>query len=154
MHKTIQNENTGVIHVAYGVNHPITHCGAVDSYSENIWVQRYDTRALRNKAVTCKNCIKMLGLPDGRKPKKAKWVANYLGDTKPLGIFDDVEFEMSVCREDYTEGREAAGWPVRDLNKKIIIFDSDDYIIDTIEELKWMKQVVEATAHGMNEKGL
>jgi len=69
MYKTIQNDNTGVIHVAYGGNHPITHCGAVNSYSKNIYVQRYTTRALRNKAVTCKNCLSMLSL---WRPEKAK----------------------------------------------------------------------------------
>jgi len=112
--------------------------------------------------ITCRTCRKVLELePLPEKPKKIRWVSNYLGDTEPLGIFDDVEFEISVCREDYTEGRKSKGWPVRDLNKrddsnplKIILFDSDDYIIDTVEELQWMKQVAEALATGLNTKGL
>jgi len=158
MYKTIKNDNSGVVHAAYGSHAPVSFCGAIHPYSEDITVAWPDSGKARDAAITCKNCLRMLGLPDERrptKPKKAKWVANYLGDinaSKPWGFWDDIEFEMSVCRSNYTEGREAAGW--FDLNKKIVIFTSDDYAIETVPDLKWMKQIVEAMAEGMNEKGL
>lgn len=89
--------------------------------------------------------------------KKAKWIANYLGDMSindNWGHLDEnnLEFEMSVCREDYTDGRKAAGW--YNLNKKIVIFASDGYDIESEDNLKWMKQVVEAMADGLNAKEL
>ena len=61
MYKTINNIRTNTIHAAYDCNSPVTFCGGVSSSSANIYVQRYTTIQLRNDAITCGNCLRMLG---------------------------------------------------------------------------------------------
>ena len=60
MYKTINNMRTNTIHAAYDCNSPVTFCGGVSSSSENIYVHRYTTIQLRNNAITCGNCLRML----------------------------------------------------------------------------------------------
>ena len=146
------NKSSEIAHAVYLGK--FTECGLIDKPFRNHILSDHNCRTVFERSVTCRSCRKVLGLGPLPKEtsKKAKWVANYLGDTEPLSIFGDVKFEISMCREDYTNGREAAGW--YNLDKKIVIFDSDGYVIESEDDLKWMKQIVEAMAQGMNKKGL
>ena len=151
------NKSSGIAHAVFEGS--FTECGLIDEPFQGHILSDHNSRTVFERSVTCRSCrrvLKLTPLPK-KAPKKAKWVANYLGDTSVndnWGHLDEnnLEFEMSVCREDYTDGRKAAGW--YDLNKKIVIFDSDGYSIESEDNLKWMKQVVEAMAAGLNAKGL
>lgn len=61
MYKTIKNIRSNTIHAAYDCNSPVTFCGAINYYSDNVYVQRYTTIRLRNNDITCGNCLRMLG---------------------------------------------------------------------------------------------
>jgi hypothetical protein len=62
MHKAIKNDKSKVIHAAYNVHAPASLCGGLDPWSEKMTVLRFVSVSTRNAAVTCKRCLKTLGL--------------------------------------------------------------------------------------------
>jgi len=89
------------------------------------------------------------------KIKKAKWIAQYLGDKEPWDDtvdWEDIEFEVSVVREDYEIGLGGAGWA--DINNKIVLFDNINFVPEDRCETAWYMRVAEAVAEGLNAKGL
>lgn len=149
------NKSSGIAHAVW--NGRTTECGLVDKPFRGHILSGHNNRAVFERSITCKNCRKAMGIGP-LPPKKAKWVATFLGDIDVSKmdlhrwLWDDLEFEMSVCKEDYTDGRESTGWD--DLHKKIVIFDNEGFVVESEDDLKWMKSVVEAMVEGLNTKGL
>lgn len=71
MYRTIKNNKTGVIHAADSTlrtdGTPISLCNCVDLYyknfdAKNFDVRRYTNKSMKDSMVTCKNCLRLLGL--------------------------------------------------------------------------------------------
>jgi len=75
MLKTLTNEDTGIVHAVDDVftdgHPPFALCGGIGPYIE-FSIQRFGNTEQRNRAVTCKNCIRSLGIYSPVKVKHSK----------------------------------------------------------------------------------
>lgn len=66
MFKTIKNNKTGVIHAADStfptVGTPFSLCNCIGPYFKDFGVRKYVSESMRDSMVTCKACLRLLGL--------------------------------------------------------------------------------------------